>query len=351
MKIAVYTIAKNEEKFVERWAESCKEADYRIILDTGSDDGTPELAEFIGVTVGIKIIDPWRFDHARNAALELVPLDADYCIALDMDEMLQPGWREALEKATASRPRYEYTWSWKEDGTPSLVYGGDKIHARHGYFWHHPVHEVLSFREQETQEWIDLKIHHHPDNTKSRGQYFPLLELAVEEDPDDDRNAHYLAREYFFHQMHDKATAEFKRHLLLPNAIWRPERAASMRYLSKTEPSEQESWLLRAAAEAPDRREAWVELAQMYYLRNDWPSCYSAAVRALGIVEKPLEYICEEVAWGSVPNDMAAISSYRLGMFKVASWHAAKALELNPSDERLAKNLELCVAAMESSEQ
>ena len=40
MKIAVYTIALNEEKFVERWAESCKDADYRLILDNGSTDGT-----------------------------------------------------------------------------------------------------------------------------------------------------------------------------------------------------------------------------------------------------------------------------------------------------------------------
>jgi Glycosyltransferases involved in cell wall biogenesis len=141
MKIAVYTIAKNEEQFVERWAESCKEADYRIILDTGSDDRTVELAEKAGVIVGTKIIDPWRFDYARNAALEVVPEDADYCIALDMDEILIPGWREEMEKATATRPRYEYTWSWNPDGSPGLVYSGDKIHARHGYFWKHPVHE------------------------------------------------------------------------------------------------------------------------------------------------------------------------------------------------------------------
>ena len=348
MKIAVYTIAKNEEQFVERWAESCKEADYRIILDTGSEDKTVEIAESLGVTVGVKVISPGRFDHARTAALELVPEDADYCIALDMDEVLQPNWREAMEKATATRPRYQYTWSWndEEKGIPGLQYGGDKIHARNGYYWHHPVHEVLSFKETETQEWIALEIHHHPDHTKSRGQYFPLLELAVEEDPDDDRNAHYLAREYFFHGLNDKAVAEFKRHLLLPRAQWRPERSASMRYLSKCDaPSEKESWLLRAAAEAPDRREAWVDLAVLYYERNDWPSCYSAATRALSIAEKPLEYLCDPHAWGSVPHDMAAISAYRLGLFKESVVHAITALEQEPDSDRLKSNLEFCLAA------
>jgi len=33
-KVAVVSIMKNEEQFIERWAESCKDADYRILLDT-----------------------------------------------------------------------------------------------------------------------------------------------------------------------------------------------------------------------------------------------------------------------------------------------------------------------------
>jgi len=42
LKIVVYAIAKNEEKFVSRWVESMKEADEIIVLDTGSTDHTVE---------------------------------------------------------------------------------------------------------------------------------------------------------------------------------------------------------------------------------------------------------------------------------------------------------------------
>ena len=35
MKVAVYTIAKNEAKHVKRWFESAKGADYFLICDTG----------------------------------------------------------------------------------------------------------------------------------------------------------------------------------------------------------------------------------------------------------------------------------------------------------------------------
>ena len=341
MKIAVYTIAKNEEQFVEKWYHSAKDADYLLIADTGSTDKTVEIAESLGISIINIVVSPWRFDVARNKSLDAIPEDIDICIALDMDEMLQPGWRQHLEsiQQNTTRPRYSYTWSWNEDGSPGLVYGGDKIHTRKNYVWKHPVHEVLSCTSEEIQEWTSLEIHHHPDHTKSRGQYFPLLELAVEEDPEDDRNAYYLAREYFFHGMMDKAAAEFKRHLSLPRAVWKPERASSMRYLSKIELNEKETWLLRAAGECPNRREAWVDLAQYYYEKSMWPQCYAAAKYALSIKEKPLEYLCESFAWGETPYDLLAISAYHIGIKQEAVYHGKIAVDMNPHDQRLSKNL------------
>lgn len=339
-RIAVYTIAKNEAQFVQRWYESAKEADYLYILDTGSTDDTVAIAKSLGINVGTLHLKEWRFDVARNAALDALPDDVDLCIALDMDEVLQPGWRKHLDNipTNVTRPRYSYTWSWNEDGTPGLVYGGDKIHSRHRYIWRHPVHEVLNCLGNEVQHWVGLEIHHHPDHTKSRSQYLPLLELAVREDPEDDRNCFYYARELFF-QNDARAADEFKRHLGLRKATWRPERAASMRYLAKLETWEAESWLLRAVAEAPDRREGWVELAQLYHDKADWKSCLAAASRALTIVEKPLEFLCEAFAWGSLPFDLAAIAAWHLYLWDEAATYGAVALAHNPGDERLANNL------------
>ena len=39
-KVCVYAICKNEEKFVDRWYNSMKEADQIFVLDTGSTDNT-----------------------------------------------------------------------------------------------------------------------------------------------------------------------------------------------------------------------------------------------------------------------------------------------------------------------
>ena len=315
MKIAVYTIALNEQAFVERWYKSAKEADYLLIADTGSTDLTVKYAKNLGINVIQIAVRPWRFDDARNAALAALPLDVDYCVALDMDEELQPGWRQELEflDPQVTRPRYKYTWSWNPDGSPSLVYGGDKIHSRRNYRWKHPVHEVLTCTGNEVQHWTKLEIHHHPDDTKSR--------------------------ELFFHNKWPEAIQEFKRHLGLPRARWKPERAASMRYLAKMEEHERESWLLKAIAESPGSREARVDLAQHYYSKSLWLDCYATAHAALRITEQPLEYLNESDAWGYLPHDLIAIASHNMNKPSEAIEHGEKAAAFAPWIDRLQENM------------
>ena len=341
MKIAVYTIAKNEEQFVKRWAESCAEADYRLIVDTGSTDGTIKNAYELDITVKSLRLYTWRFDEARNYALSQLPEDIDLCISLDMDEVLLPGWRQALEAIPAgtTRPRYKYVWSWNNDGSERLVYGGDKIHARHGYRWKHPVHETLKFDGAEIQNWTDgLKIHHHPDPNKSRAQYLPLLKMAVEEDPRDDRNQFYLAREYYFNGELGLAQYHFNEHLKLSQ--WHPERAASHRYLAKMRPEAREHHLYRAIAEDPLRRESWADLAKFYHDQLDWDRCLYASKQGLLIYKKPLDYLCEAEAWGPLLHDLAAISLHHLGDSDEAFFQGSIALSLAPTDLRLQANLD-----------
>jgi glycosyltransferase involved in cell wall biosynthesis len=312
-----------------------------LIADTGSTDKTVKLAKKLGINIVNIGINPWRFDDARNASLAAIPLDIDYCIALDMDEVLIAGWREKLEAVTleTTRPRYQYTWSWNQDGTPGLVYGGDKIHARKGYRWKHPVHEVLTCQGDEIQSWIDLEIHHYPDQTKSRGQYFPLLELAVKEDQLDDRNAFYYARELYFHNYYEKAIVEFKRHLSLERATWKPERAASMRYLAKMDVTNRKDWLTQAIDEYPSGREARVDLAEFYLAERLFLDAYKMAHSALAITQKPLEYLNESAAWTYAPFDVIAVSAYYLGFYEEALEAGAKAIELAPWIDRLKDNM------------
>ena len=117
-KICVYAISKNEEKFVDRWYESMKEADYIVVLDTGSTDNTLSKLQSKNIIVDQKEITPWRFDVARNESLKLVPIDTDICVCTDLDEVFDKGWRKKIEKIwdkDTTRIAYNYNWLLDEN--------------------------------------------------------------------------------------------------------------------------------------------------------------------------------------------------------------------------------------------
>ncbi len=347
MKICVYAITKNESKHVKRWYESMKEADDIYVLDTGSTDDTVKLLKELGVHVETKIINPWRFDVARNESLKLVPDDTDLYVCTDLDEVFAKGWRKLIEEKMnpdTTRIKYLYNWSFKDDGiTPATTFYLDKIHTK-GYHWTHPVHEVLMPEGKEVFQLIDgIVLNHHQDFGKSRNSYLPLLELSVKEDPDDDRNVHYLGREYMYYNRNYDAIKTLHKHLTLPKATWKDERCASMRYMGRCYHrlgfnEEAEMWFKKAEQEAPYLREGYIELAGLYNELKKPEKVLEELDKAFKITEKSQYYLNEVFAWDSFPYDLYAINAYNLGKYKQAIIYNQKAIELNPDEERLKNN-------------
>lgn len=301
MRVAVHAIALNEAAHVNRWADSITDADYVVVGDTGSDDGTTQLLQSWKALVYPVRVKPWRFDTARNAAWSMIPDDVDVVIKLDLDEVMAPGWRDALEKAYAEvtsdvfRFNYQFIWSWLPNGDPDVQFNADSIVSRHGWRWRSPCHETLYTSLDHQMQYIPgLAIHHHPDNEKARSSYLDLLRVGVQEEPGDDRLAHYYARELYFRGMWDEARPEFERHLTL--STWPAERAASYRYLALMD-YEPERWFLRGIAEDPTRRESWAALAFHYAETGQSALARGAASRALSITDRPMDYIGDASSW------------------------------------------------------
>ena len=345
MKIAISAISKNEAAFVQRFCDSAKDADLICIADTGSTDDTVKLALECGAKVYDICITPWRFDLARNAALALLPKDIDIVISLDLDEVLEPGWREEIERvwtADTTRLRYKFDWG------AGISFFYEKIFARHGYRYWHAVHEYPRPDGRITEVYAHtdmLLVSHHPDNTKSRGQYMPLLELAVAEDPICPRNAFYHARELTFYFRWQEAITALNKYLKMPQATWENERAYAMRLLGKSHAELNNDivalkWFRLATAEAPNTREVWVELSAHCYKLHMWNESYSAAMNALNIKDKQLVYTMDPSVWTEKPHDFASIAAWNLGMKEIAIEQCQKALQFNPSDPRLIANLQ-----------
>ena len=274
MKLVVYGICKNEEIYVDKWVDSVKSelkpGDSINIVDTGSEDDTVAKFKKHGVTPHEIVIKPWRFDAARNVSMHLSDPTADMAWSLDLDEFPQPGWRDELERVwedSASRIRYEFIWNFNEDGIPGISFYHDKMHRRHGFSWKGIAHEwlVLNSRENEYHIWAsNIVVHHLQDKSKERfNRDLTLMERAVEELPDDPRLQHYYARQLLWAGRYVEASQWFQKHLDNPGANWRHERAQSMLYLAQCKGNEAwtDMWLMRAAAECPERREVWWALA------------------------------------------------------------------------------------------
>jgi len=362
LKIYVYAICKNESKYVDAYVKSMSEADGIYVLDTGSTDDTVEkLKQYKNVFVKTEIINPFRFDEARNKSLSLVPSNADICVCTDFDEVFEPGWREKLEdiwlKENPTRVEYLYNWSFDEYGNPATTFYMSKIHKRHAYIWHHPVHEVLKcLHNMEKSIIVDgMILNHHQDLTKKRNSYLPLLELSVKEDPTDDRNIHYLGREYMYYERWNEAIDTLHKHLKLEKSTWRDERAASMRFIARSylglkRSEEAKMWLEKAITEAPHLREGYVELASILYEEKNFYDSYKYLQKASLIQEKPKTYINEEFSWNAYFYDLYSIVALNVGEIQEALENAKIASKLNPNDERIRNNIEIIKEQLKKSE-
>ena len=348
MRIGVYALAKNERKHVEAWAESCREADVRVVTDTGSTDGTVEALVQQGVTVCNGCVSPWRWDDAHNLSLNHLPPDVDVCIRLDLDERLQPGWREVLEREWDGEHnclRYRYVWSWKADGSPGLVFNSDRIHARHGFRWTAATHEgLVCWTGDKKQKIVEgLEIHHHRDAGKKHKTDLALLRVAVREAPHDARAWWYLAREMEWAGC-PEAAATFLHYLTMPGGMW-TERAYAYRALYRL--TGDEKHLHHAAKEAVGEPDAWQLIAFAHYKRQEWRECHAFAVQAINANGESTHATDPEAK--TKAYDLAAVAAWNLGLRPEALQLAREAVARCPADPRLTGNVEAMERILEAA--
>ena len=149
-----------------------------------------------------------------------------------------------------------------------------------------------------------------------------------------------------YRQRWDDCIRTLLRHLSLPTAQWKDERAASMRFiahsfLGKGDRAAARNWYMQAVAEAPHLREPYLDLARLLYEEEEWDGVLYFTGCALRITERPKTYICEAASWGSLPHDLRTIAFHRTGRLAQALEEARQALALAPEDDRLRSNAAL----------
>lgn len=326
MKIAVYSIAKNEEKFVERWAESTRAADYRFVLDTGSEDQTVQKLQMCGIAHKTQIITPWRFDVARNLSLAELPSDIDICISLDMDEILDEGWRLALEKdwkPRATMMRYPFVAELvaepvakpRAEWTPKIIGNGFKVHRRHAYRWNYALHEILVPLQGHIEcHSDDFKILHLPDKSKPRDLYEQMLLRLTVEEAHEPRYFYYLGRLYFDQQKYQQALELLAQyHAFSETFVDTKEKAFAWRLVAWSYKYQNHgashivSAHLQSIAFNPYDREAWFHFAQDLKDFGDLIAAKAAALNACRLKDPKSSYILlDQDCWNGGPEKFLA---------------------------------------------
>lgn len=362
LKVAIYAICRNELQFVEKWIQSMSEADYVVVLDTGSTDGTYEkLQEYAKENpkkyiVAQKKYNPWRFDTPRNDAMMLCPSDTDIYFSTDLDEWLEPGWYDALVKewvpGISQRAEYTYIWSHMDDGTPGRIFMYNKIHTKE-WIWRYPVHELLWNIETKTELYDygvsvnygnKITLHHYPDYNKPRSNYLPLLELRAQENEDDFYGLIYLGHEYSYRGFYDKSNETLMKVLEKYKPGFVEEASCYLfigdNYKEMDKFQEAVESYQKAIEIDPTYREPYLNLAKLLMSKELY-------YMAIGIIKEGIKksfrhytWLERDRSWLDEPYDLLSLAYYYSNNKKEALIYAVKAYTLNKSDERLKNNID-----------
>lgn len=227
-KLTLCLIARDEEAFLADCLASVRDVvDEMIVVDTGSSDGTIEIAEQAGARI---VRHAWNDDFAaaRNAAIEQV--SGGFVLILDADERLAPGagavirsalkadsldvGRLPLHNASAiNAPAKDVLSGAASQGPPVLL---ERL-LRHtpDLRWEGVVHEhVTRWAAQGRRfETLDAPIIHLgavPELRKALGKSqrnLRLLERAAQQEPNNAVYQTYLGQDLLHAGEIDRATA------------------------------------------------------------------------------------------------------------------------------------------------
>lgn len=330
--------------------------DFALILDTGSTDGTVDLAHEALRNLPHLLLqeDFTDFAETRNRALAALGTRATWALTLDADEYLEGAadlrrWAAGVgEEHGAHHVR--------------ILFGGDAydsprlLRTAAGWRWVGEVHELpmgpggelpgarpggVAIRHEGTSDparqrrrWRDMDV--------------PLLRRAVAARPEDGRALFYLAQTWHCLGSYQTALRLYEQRVAMGG--WHEERyeaayrAALCAELANHAWPEVQQLYLDAWVLARHRAEPLVRIALRYYQQQAWALCYHFAAVACALPYPEADRLfVRAIDYHFVRWDLLAIAGWYLGEWRVGEAAARQALAgAPPADrERCQANLQL----------
>ena len=246
--LSLCMIVKNEEDVLGRCLESVKGlADEIIVVDTGSDDLTKEIAAHYTD----RIYDfEWRddFSAARNFAFSKGT--KDFLMWLDADDVIPGEEAERFTDDVIPGEEAERFRSFKENLTPdtdvvmmpyavsfdgagrsTFIYYRERIIRNHaGYYFQGRVHEAVTPSGKII--YSDIRVEHHKIKASDNGRNLRIYEeMERSKETFDSRALYYYGRELLYHRKYKKAADVLEKFLDRPDG-WIENRIDAARKLA-----------------------------------------------------------------------------------------------------------------------
>ncbi len=341
ISLSLCMIVKNEEAVLERILKPMSEiADEILIADTGSLDGTKEIAgRYTSQVFDFSWCDD--FSAARNFLLKKVR--TDYWMWLDADDVLDEENLEKLRKLKASLDEkidvvmMEYAVGFDSTGRTEFSYYRERIlKTSEKFCWSGRVHEAVTPRG--TVFYSDIEVRHQKcgqgDPDRNLRIYEKMLAEGEELEP---RHQLYYGRELFYHQRYQEAADELEAFLEEPSG-WKENRVDACLVLGRCyekmgkKEAALEAFLYSLTVDIP-RAEISCEIGKLF-LEKGW--CRQAAYWYGQALTAPSEKknggFFVEKYHGFVPYMQLCVCYDRMGCHKQAFFFHKKAREQKPDD-------------------
>ncbi len=224
--LSLCMIVRNEEQDLPRCLSSVQGVvDEIVVVDTGSDDATPEIAREFGARV---VSRPWTgdFSAARNGSLE--EARGEWILFLDADEELEAGDGPRLREALAGAEDHVagfylalVNYVGDAPGAEAVLNPAFRVFRnRPGYRFQGAIHEqilaVIQAQGNPGLGRLEVRVNHYgylngPAVRKRKiARNLEILERVVREYPDDHFHRFNLGVEYLRLRDYGRALEEFR---------------------------------------------------------------------------------------------------------------------------------------------
>ncbi len=347
MTLGLTMIVKNESDVLSRALEGMVGvADEMIVVDTGSTDGTADIAKrFTDKVYSFE----WRddFSAARNFALS--KLTADYWIWLDADDIVPERTARAIKRymknaGGADVVMMPYVLGVDGAGKPKFSFNRERILRRTpDLFWRGRVHEAVA--PVGNVEYLKSPIiHAKPEDRSSGTRNLDIYRgMSARGEKFEPRERYYYARELFYNGFYADAEHEFTEFTQM-NGGYAPNRCDACVMIARCRKRRGDidgalAFALDALAFGSPSGEVCCEIAGLFFEKGDFPAAaywYKCATAARPDKRSGAFFNAEYCAF--IPFVWLAVCYDRMGDIKKAYAYHLKAKKLRPNDPSVEAN-------------